>query len=245
MRILFCMSNERLPPLLARLETGFHTDSARLLVLQEAFEEMVRQARGLAKKRGFRDGVDRGWEREWDQVEGILNRTKALVLALEATVEGGAGTVRVKDALEVWEDIQIEDARLVASLGILQTLATRLEVPFRREWNWLAKQLEGYFEVLHARAKALRIKLELLKEHSREEVERLIQDVFSTLPARDGVNDVDLEIYDREYRRATVELEQEREKFLGFADVLKGLFMWVETPEERLRKNLSIEVQAD
>ena len=47
---------------------------------------------------------------------------------------------------------------------------------------------------------------------------------------------------DQEYHQAATELEQERYKFLGFVDVIKGLLIWVETAEERARKNLSLGV---
>lgn len=48
----------------------------------------------------------------------------------------------------------------------------------------------------------------------------------------------------REYRRATTVLEREHHEFLGFTDVVKALLLWVETTEERVRKDSSIGVHA-
>jgi hypothetical protein len=49
---------------------------------------------------------------------------------------------------------------------------------------------------------------------------------------------------EEEYRKAAIELEQERHKFLGFVDVLKGLLMWIETTEERVHRNVSFAPQS-
>lgn len=51
--------------------------------------------------------------------------------------------------------------------------------------------------------------------------------------------ELDAEKYAEEYDRAEQELRRESEQFLGFSDVVKGLLLWVETPEERVRRNLS------
>jgi hypothetical protein len=53
---------------------------------------------------------------------------------------------------------------------------------------------------------------------------------------------MDAESYEQEYRTAANELKQERHKFLGFMDVIKGALLWVETTEERVRKNRSVRV---
>ena len=43
--------------------------------------------------------------------------------------------------------------------------------------------------------------------------------------------------YEEEYQHAAVELQQEKNKFMGFMDVVKGIFTWVESPQERTDKN--------
>lgn len=52
------------------------------------------------------------------------------------------------------------------------------------------------------------------------------------------------ENYDQQFRKAAIELEREHHRFLGFMDVVKGLLMWVESTDERARKNLSLRVDA-
>ena len=46
----------------------------------------------------------------------------------------------------------------------------------------------------------------------------------------------------RDFHEAALEIEKEQHEFLGFMDVVKGLFMWIETPEERVTKNRSVRV---
>ena len=49
---------------------------------------------------------------------------------------------------------------------------------------------------------------------------------------------------EQEFRTAAIELEREHHRFMGFMDVIKGLLMWIETTDERVRKNLSLRVDA-
>jgi len=48
-----------------------------------------------------------------------------------------------------------------------------------------------------------------------------------------------LENYTQACRRATRELQREHHKFLGIKDVVKAMLMWIETTDERARKNLA------
>jgi len=50
--------------------------------------------------------------------------------------------------------------------------------------------------------------------------------------------------YEQEFRKAAIELDREHHRFLGFMDVVKGLVMWIESTDERARKNLSHQVDA-
>jgi hypothetical protein len=149
---------------------------------------------------------------------------------------------RLKKALEAWETFQSEDAKLVEALSAIRAQASGLNAPVRKDWNTLACSLESHLETIHACAQALRIKLELLKKHSKEEVDHLVQNILAKLPNRTHTDGMEAEIYEQKYREAAIKLEKEQHEFLGFLDVVKGLFIWVETPEERTRKNLSLGV---
>ena len=50
--------------------------------------------------------------------------------------------------------------------------------------------------------------------------------------------------YEQEFRMAAIELDREHHRFLGYMDVVKGLLMWIESTDERARKNLSLRAVA-
>jgi len=117
-----------------------------------------------------------------------------------------------------------------------------LETAVRRDWNILARTLEPQLEVIHACGQALRIKLELLKRHSKAEVDRVVEDVLAKLPKRTPTAAAEDSSYEQEYQQAFTELQREHHKYLGFMDVVTALLLLVETPEERVIKNRSLRV---
>jgi hypothetical protein len=80
----------------------------------------------------------------------------------------------------------------------------------------------------------LRLKLELLTKHTKAEMDVLLQDVLDasdTNAQHWRVNLVELE------------LEKEQHQAGGFLDAVKALFLWVETPEERMRNDCSLRLE--
>ena len=235
------MTNDKTAPVLARLELGFRTDSAQLKELEKDLTVTLQNARHFGRKHGSPDDWNKNWHQQWDDVEGILRRIRVLVHEMDQSIEN-CDSDRLNKALEAWETFQSEDAKLLDALTAIRTQASGLDAVVRKDWNILARTLDAHLETIHARAQALRIKLELLKKHSKEEVEHLVQKILSKLPNRTHAEGMDAEISEQEYRRAANELEQEQHEYLGFMDVVKSLLMWIETPEERVRKNRSLQV---
>ena len=54
---------------------------------------------------------------------------------------------------------------------------------------------------------------------------------------RPGAEGMDAVTYNKEFDHAAIEIGAEQHQSLGLADVVKSLFMWVETPKERVLKN--------
>jgi hypothetical protein len=84
-------------------------------------------------------------------------------------------TDRIKNALDAWERFLAEDAQLVEGLSAIRAQVSGLSATVCKDWNILACTLDAHLETVHACAQALRIKLELLKNHSQEDVDQLIQ----------------------------------------------------------------------
>jgi hypothetical protein len=83
----------------------------------------------------------------------------------------------------------------------------------------------------------------LLREYSRDEVARILDSALARVPESSPLDGVDSKLYAREYQRAVEELRRERQEFLGIEDVVRGLLMFVESPAERVRRNLHMERQ--
>lgn len=235
------MTNDDTTRVLARLEIGFRTNATHLKHLEKDLNVALQSARHFGRKHGSPDDWNADWDRQWDNVEGILCRVRLLVNEMDGSIEN-SDSDRLNRALAGWKTIQSEDTRLVEALSAIRAQASGLNSAARKDWNLLARALESHMEIIHACAQALRIRSELLKTHSREEADRLVQDIFSKLPNRAQAEGMDAETLEQEYRRATSQLKQERHRFGGFMDVVKGLLLWVETTEERVQLNRSLRV---
>jgi Rad3-related DNA helicase len=236
------MTHHRTTHILARLETGFRTDAAHLKKLEADLTTVLHRAREFGTEHGSPDEWNTNWHQRWNDVEGILRRIRRLVREMDGSIES-SDRDRLKAALEVWETIQAEDVKLVEALSTMRAQTNGLNAACRKDWNLLADTLETHMETIRACAQALRIKLELLKKHSKEEVDHLVQEILAQLPNRTQTDGMEADNYEREYLRAAAELEKEHHKYLGFVDTVKALLMWVESTEERTHKNLSLRVE--
>ncbi|OYW31081.1 MAG: hypothetical protein B7Z47_02145 [Chthoniobacter sp. 12-60-6] len=222
--------------ILARLESGLRTDAARLDELEQELALVLQRGRGLGAEYGSPGDWTTAWGHHWDQVEIILCRIHDLVSEVQDGIQSH-DPERHTRALQTWTQLQIEDTRLEQTLEALHGQAIGLNATAQTEWDAIARTLAEHLNVIHACAEALRIKLELLKDHSSEEVDVQVQKLLARLsrsPQSRSGSTLDNE---EEYQQAAVELEREKNHFMGFMDVVKGMFLWVETEEERADKN--------
>ena len=229
------ITNDRTTHFLSRLETGFRMDAARLHELEQELAAALLRARHFGTAQG--DDGNTNWQQQWDDVEAMLGRIRWLVDEMESSIESSDAD-RLKGSLASWETIQAEDAKLVAALAAMRAHAIGFNADGRDDWNRLAHTLDSHVETIRSCAQALRIKIELLKKHSREEVELMVQEILARLPDRTRTEGMSAEIYAQEYAAAAKELDKEHHKFLGFTDAVKALLLWVESPEERADKKL-------
>jgi hypothetical protein len=216
-------------------------DSARLSELEQDLTHALQRARQFGKEHGSPEDWNTSWHQQWDNIEGLLRSIRAHVNEMRGAIEGNERD-RFSKALEAWTAFQAEDAKLVAGLRVIRAQAHGLNVAIRKEWNLLARTLEPHLEIIHAYGQALRIKLEMLKQNSMEEVERVVQDVLGRLPKRTLAEGLEAISYEQEYQQAFTELQREHHKFLGFMDVVNALLLLVETPDERVLKHRSLRV---
>jgi hypothetical protein len=165
------MTNDRTTHILAHLEIGFRMDSAQLEVLEKDLAAALDCARHFGRKHGSPEEWNTHWHKQWDNVEGILRRTRVLVKEMNGFM-ARSDTDRIKNALDAWERFLAEDAQLVEGLSAIRAQVSGLSATVCEDWNILACTLDAHLETVHACAQALRIKLELLKNHSQEDVDQ-------------------------------------------------------------------------
>jgi uncharacterized membrane protein YheB (UPF0754 family) len=233
------MNDAQTTHILARLEIGLRTDSSRLIELEQDLILALRRARGLGEEFGSPGDWNTAWCHHWDHVEAILHRIRGLVNEMEQAITSNEAS-RLSAAMETWAKLQTEDAELVQALAALRQQAIGLNATAQDEWKAMASALEPHLEMIHGCAQALRLKLELLKVHSKDEVDHLVKNLLTNLPPRLKEDASESGVMAQAYVRAATELEQEEHTYLGLMDVIKGLFLWVETTEERVHKNLSL-----
>jgi hypothetical protein len=222
---------------LNRLELGFRTDSARLLELEQTLNLTIHSARLFGNRQGTPNEQERLWHRQWDDVTGILGQIRRLVVQIESALAGTAPDRR-ETALRLWQEAQVQDGELLAALSKIRTRAGTLDQATRKDWNRLAHRLEDQLESIHACAQALRVKIELRSTFPEPAADALFRSLLPAWPAGPG----DEPAFDRDYRQAANELDREHHAFAGLWDVIKGLSLWVESPDERMRRNRSLTV---
>jgi len=222
------ITNEDSARILAALQAGFRTDCAHLEELERDLAETLLSASHFGLRHGVPDEWNVLWQQHWDNIAAILRRIRVLVREMELCTRSDAGDL-LDLALTAWSKIQIEDALLVEALGAVRTQATALDAAVRKDWNGVAQSLGPQVARLHTCARVLRIRVELLRSHSAEGVESIVQQLLSKLPGSspgDPAQEANLKM-------ATGERPDDRHAAGGIMDVVRGLLMWVETPGER------------
>jgi hypothetical protein len=222
--------------ILARLEIGLRTDAARLTELEHALMNVLQRGRGLDTEYDSPGDWSTAWGHHWDQVAIIVCEIHDLVAVVQNAIQSRA-TNRHDQALQAWTKLQIENTRLEQTLAALQGQAVGLNASAQTEWAAIAKTLQAHLDVIQNCADALHIKLELLRNHSSEEVDDQVQKLLLRLSRQSPPQSVSSIDFAEEYQHAVVELQQEKNKFMGFMDVVKGMFLWTDSVQERTDKN--------
>lgn len=239
---LLLQNDERMAHILGLIEKGFLADSSCFRQIEADLAISFQRARNFGSEYGSPADWNRIWRQRWDHVEGILRRINKHVAEMDDAIAGNEMD-RLGKALASWEALQGEDSRLVDALNDLRTQAIALNPGSHLDWNALALTLEANVETIHSCAEALRAKLELLKDHSKGEVDALVSNLIAQLPNRTKAEDAAAAAHVESYERAVMELHQEQHQNLGLMDTVKTMFLWMETPQERMRKNRSLRIQ--
>ncbi len=225
--------NDQTAILLHRLETGFRTDANRLKELGHDFLATLENARRMGPPQPPPQW-QATWNRRWDDVERLLQRISSQLMEIEGHIESNDKD-RLMGSLDMWQTVQPEETELEQALAGAREQAQELGPDSHRDWNTLDGLIHAHLDTLKATTQAMRVKLQLLKQYSREEVDQIVNGVLSRLPAHVQKDGAATEDYLKQYRQAALEIEKEQHQLGGLMDTLKAMFLWVDTPEERLR----------
>ncbi|MES2596754.1 MAG: hypothetical protein V4662_15535 [Verrucomicrobiota bacterium] len=229
------------PTTLAKLEIGLRTDAHQLVELEENLLRTLRRARDLGTEFGSPGDWSNAWRHQWDRVEAILQRIRERVHEMEHSIHSNEPG-RLTDAMAAWKALQADDEELLDALAALREQAVGLNVGAQDEWKDMAPLMEEHLERIHACAHSLLWKLELLRVHSREEVDDIVTNILKGQPLRLEENAQESGEKAKAYVQAEKELGKEHHTYLGVMDIIKGMFLWVENPEERVQKKEQPEV---
>lgn len=215
--------------------SGAHSEAGRLAKSDTVLALTLQTAKGLGDKSGLSGDWSGDWHRQWDHVGGILDRLRGLLSDMEGFVERGDED-SLRRAMETWRSVQSQDVEMNQAMDGIRSQASGLSGDAPQQWSEVNATIAAHMETVHARALALRVKLELMKDYTKNEVSHMLEGMLSKLPNHARSDTMDAEAYVQQYRQTIHELDEERHEFGGFMDFIKGLAMWVETPDERMKK---------
>ena len=171
------------------------------------------------------------WTRDWEKLEHVVKDISRRLLMVENHLDkddkGG-----LLNTLKTWSGLESEDTSLEQALDGLRARAASLPPECHGDWEAHDLLIRSQMALLNNAIDALRVKLQLLMRHPREEVERIVAAVLARKPGEEtGISEEYLE----QLRQATIDIEREQHEAGSFKDDLKALFLWVDTPEERLQ----------
>ncbi len=226
------MNTDQTSPIASQIETALRSDSARLKQFDRDFGVTMRRARNLGLEQKFTQEWDSTWLQRWGIVDGHLVTISGLVNTMDEAINSTLSD-RLNIALQAWESIHLEGVHLVESMRDIRLQASALNPAARAEWNLLSTAYNANLENLNACSRALRVKLGKQMDHPQADAD---------LPVtRSLEEEKDVKINKSDLDAAALELDKEHHQAGGVLDVIKGLFLWVESPEERVKSDQAAE----
>ena len=156
----------------ADLETASKNEALQLKERETELAEALQSTRSFGSQRGSIAAWNADWNRQWDDIGGILRRISAQVDAMTSSLDSTTSG-NLQNAIKTWETVQSGDARLLEALKAIRTQVGELGAEERKKWNIIARTIESHMATTHECAESLRLKLVALKKHSDEPPEDL------------------------------------------------------------------------
>lgn len=222
-------------PVISTLEICLCGGCLRLMEFEEELVHSLEESSELESVEGAPSDWNIGCQHHWDHVKAVLRRIHRLEAKLYEAVESS----QPSGALKMWEELLRQEARLAFALGGLHSHAAHLNEVAGREWNTLVIMVASHRKIVQTDIQKMHAQLQswIVQESQNEVSVSITRSRQEPLWKIEEVDDMSPSSNDWEFDQAAIEIAEEQHQALGLADGMKALFMWVESPEERLLKS--------
>lgn len=221
-------------PIVSSLEAGLRADCARLIEFEAELSTTLDESHELANVRGSPADGDTGCQHHWDHVMAVLRRIHRLVAEMHEAVE----TSQPQAAQAAWDELQRQEAKLAIALSGLSAQVQELNEAAAGDWKKLVLTIESHRKAVQAGIQGLHIRLQSWASHTPQNAltDAMAVTASGAAAAPPIEGDIDEVQHKRELDEAAIEIEEEQHQEMGLLDGVKALFMWTESPGERVRK---------
>ncbi len=234
------MTTHKMTSLISRLEQGLIMDPTRLKALDD---ELATLFQDMRKFGGGRE-VSIDWQRQWlqhtDDLESALFEIRLKIKEVDKSIESQEGN-RLETPLLGGEFAPEAEFQLHQTIDALCSQVAELDVVSQEVWQSHISALENHVKTIEVCAETTKAKREILRAHSKEDVELAIQNILSRLPDLAPAADEVRNERQKKLDEAAIELNSEQHEVIGLMGIIKAMFLWVENPAERVKKREAVE----
>lgn len=227
--------NDRTAILLQRLEQGYRNDSEWLKKLGQDFQFTLESARRVGEVPAVDDAWKQTLQRHWGELDTLLQRMNIQLQEIQTCLEKD-DKARLASALNAWHALLPTEGALEEALVQVRAHMGEQDPAVRRDWNTHERLIKNHLQTFQATVQAIRTKLRLLTEYSSEALDPSVRQILADLPPDLPPGPTATEEYLKQYRQAALDIQHEQHQEGGLTDTLKAMFLWVDSPEERLRE---------
>lgn len=222
-------------PVISSLEISLRNEYASLIELEVNLIQMLEESHEQENVQGSPSDWNTGCQHHWDHVNAVLRR----IHRLEAKLGDAMSRSQPKSVRITWEELLRQEARLAFALSGLHSQTLHLNEAAAKEWSALVIMVASHRKIVQAHFQRMHLHLHTWATQGRLTV--LTTSSARVEPKARWMHVIDDDLSpcpnDWEFDQAAIEIEAEQHQDLGIVDVVKSLFMWVESPEERVLKN--------
>jgi hypothetical protein len=213
---------------------GLAEEWKHIETLDRGFTQLLHDVKGV-ERQVYQDVPPPSWDRGWNRAEKILGDIHTHIIQTRRLLSQSETALATVTPLAEWEVLMGFERELAGLLKELRAAsAPNVDATHQLEWDATWTELESYFATMQAHAKAVQVKLELRKRFGEAHAVEITGRVMSHLPV-----DLRSEEGIQAYQQAVAELQEEKQHFKGFVDVVKSLLLYFEGPEERAQRKRS------